>query len=89
MTAQRRKFTEDEKMHILHLAKQTNISKVLRDYQLSYSVFSRWKQQIEGSPSISSSNEDLINLRNENTRLKRIIAEQALELEIKREMERK
>ena len=89
MTAHRRKFTEEEKQHILLLAKQTNISKVLRDYQLSYSVFSRWKQQKEGSPSLTSNNEDLINLRNENTRLKRIIAEQALELEIKREMERK
>jgi hypothetical protein len=42
-----------------------------------------------GNPSHASSNEDIINLRNENTRLKRIIAEQALELEIKREMERK
>ena len=88
MTAQRRKFTEEEKLHILQLAKQTNISKVLRDYQLSYSVFSRWKQQMQG-PSASNISEDLINLRNENMRLKRIVAEQALELEIKKEMERK
>ena len=88
MTAQRRKFTEEEKLHILQLAKQTNISKVLRDYQLSYSVFSRWKQQMQG-PSSSNISEDLINLRNENMRLKRIVAEQALELEIKKEMERK
>jgi putative transposase len=87
MAAQRRKFTEEEKRHVLQLAKQTNISKVLRDYQLSYSVFSRWKQQMQGPAPLM--NEDLVNLRNENMRLRRIVAEQALELEIKKEMERK
>lgn len=88
MTANRRKFTESEKLAILQQAKQTNISKVLRDHNLSYSVFSRWKQQLQKSNS-GNTNEDLINLRNENTRLKRIVAEQALELEIKKEKERK
>jgi putative transposase len=88
MTTQRRKFTSEEKLNILHLAKQTNITKVLRDYHLSYSVFSRWKQQMQGEGP-RNMNEDLINLRNENARLKRIVAEQALELDIKKESERK
>ena len=88
MAETRRKFTEEEKLTILQLAKQTNISKVLRDYNLSYSVFSRWKQQIEKGLPIQS-NEELIHLRNENIILKRIVAEQALEIEIKKEKERK
>ena len=88
MTTQRRKFTSEEKLNILQLAKQTNITKVLRDYHLSYSVFSRWKQQMQGDAP-RNMNEDIINLKNENARLKRIVAEQALELDIKKESERK
>ena len=88
MTANRRKFTEAEKLQILQQAKESNISKVLREHHLSYSVFSRWKQQLQ-KPNSVNTNEDLINLKNENARLKRIVAEQALELEIKKERERR
>lgn len=84
MATIRRKFTEEEKHTIIELAKQSTISKVLRDYQLSYSVFSRWKQQLD-KRSPGNSPDDVIKLRNENILLKKIVAELTLELQIQKE----
>jgi len=88
MTAKRRKFTQEEKLHILQLANQLGTTKVLREYKLSYSVFSRWKDQM-GMGTFTKADADLLELRQENIRLKRIVADQALELEMKREQLRK
>ena len=84
MATIRRKFTEEEKHTIIELAKQSTISKVLRDYHLSYSVFSRWKQQLDKS-SPGNPPEDVSKLRNENVLLKKIVAELTLELQIQKE----
>ena len=84
MTAQRRSFTNEEKLTILQLAKQSGITRVLKEHNLSYSVFSRWKKQL-GVNSLTKADEDLLHLKQENILLKRIVAEQALELEIKKD----
>lgn len=64
------------------------VSKVLREHGLSYSVYTRWKQQLLTSES-EKKNAVLQNiadeLRRENIRLKNIIANLVLELEIKSE----
>ena len=84
MPVPRRKFTEEEKRTIVGLAKQSGISKVLRDYKLSYSVFSRWKIQL-GERYVPVSEQHLTHLRTENLLLKKIVAEQALQLQIEKE----
>ncbi len=45
MPAQRRRFTNGEKRYILNQANELGVTKILREYKLSYSVFARWKQQ--------------------------------------------
>jgi transposase-like protein len=88
-TIHRRKFSEDEKHVILNEASHKGISVVLREYRLSYSVFSRWKKQLVSDKKEPKSNyrilQELKDLVAENERLKRIIANQALEIQIKTE----
>lgn len=77
-------------MAILQQAQESGVIKVLKQHNLSYSVFSRWKQQLaaqklvefEGAVQLKRENE-LLGM--ENTQLKKIIADQALELERKDE----
>jgi putative transposase len=89
MSASRRKFTDEEKLEILRQASQSGITEVLRKHNLSYSVFTRWKQKfieqsfISGGAHFTSTEMKL--LQEENSRLKRIIADQALALELKNE----
>jgi putative transposase len=88
MPEQRRKFSNSEKQAILTQASARGVSKVLREHGLSYSVYTRWKQQLLTSES-ENKNSVLQNiadeLRRENIRLKNIIANLVLELEIKSE----
>ena len=88
MSTLRRKFSQDEKQAILEEAHHRGITTVLREHKLSYSVFSRWKTQM-GMGTFTKADADLLELRQENIRLKRIVADQALELEMKREQLRK
>jgi putative transposase len=89
LSAIRRTFTEEEKLEILQQARQAGIIKILRKHNLSYSVFSRWKQQFterDISPDrIQAMGTEMKLLKEENTRLKKIIADQALSLELKNE----
>lgn len=89
MTSRRRRFTEEQKMAILDQAMKRGITAVLREHCLSYSVFARWKQQlIKDEPSNQSSSKtrsELKRLYEENMRLKKIIADLALELNKKEE----
>jgi putative transposase len=86
MAAQRRKFSDEEKLNILHQAGQKGTSNILRHYNVSYSVFARWKKtfQKQGIDPMAAKSETTI-LTEEDGRLKKIIAEQALFLELKDE----
>ena len=85
----RRRFTEEQKIAILDQAMKRGITAVLREHSLSYSVFARWKQQlIKDEPAGQSSSQtrsELKHLYEENMRLKKIIADLALELNKKQE----
>jgi len=89
MSAIRRSFTDEEKLEILHQANQIGITEVLRRHHLSYSVFTRWKQKFMEKGMLPSgshvTNTEMKLLLEENTRLKKIIADQALALELKNE----
>ena len=82
--AQRRKFTDEEKLNVLIQAGQSGVTNVLRHYNISYSIFARWKQSFlkKGIDPFSSTNENK-SLLEENMRLKKIIADQAISLEMK------
>jgi len=85
----RRRFTEEQKIAILDQAMKKGITAVLREHCLSYSVFARWKQQLikeeTSGQSSSQTRSELKHLYEENIRLKKIIADLALELNKKQE----
>jgi len=96
MATQRRKFTNDEKLGIVQKAGKMGVTAVLHEHHLSYSVFARWKKQFmqagANAADVAASNKaryELKHLQDENMRLKKIIADQALELERKEEDLRK
>lgn len=91
--AQRRKFSEEEKRLILNEANSKGVNVVLREQNLSYSVFARWKAKYQ-SPDVGQHPQGKIlqqlkDLTKENDRLKRIIANMALELQVKSEKQKK
>ena len=90
MSTLRRKFSQDEKQAILEEANLRGITVVLREHKLSYSVFSRWKEQIRSDDKNEQKSrykilQELKNLVTENERLKKIIANQALQIQIQTE----
>ena len=96
MASPRRKFSEAEKLNILDSAERLGVTAVLREHRLSYSVFARWKGQYRKNgtePSTQSAGartrSELRQVLEENVRLKRIIADQVIELERKEEELRK
>ena len=86
MFEKRRKFTKEQKLQILQLVKKHGVTRVLGEYKLSYSVYYRWKQNSDKYCDIIDKEqmaEELKKLREENKALKRIIAEFALQIEMK------
>lgn len=88
-----RKFTEEEKEKILQRADEIGTINILREYNLSYSVFYRWRQKkIKHSVSdqeliqAQKIKEEFEKLLEENMVLKKIVANQKLELEMKLEL---
>jgi putative transposase len=95
MATQRRKFSVEQKLQILQEADQHGITQTLRKHNLSHSVFLRWKNQFnQGGPTSLRPQYHKVDpqvkaLEEENARLKKIIANQALELEFKTELLKK
>lgn len=87
MANRRRKFTDEQKLEILRQAEKDGVIAALRKHSLSYSVFARWREKFmkndggkKGIMERSKAKSELKQFIEENARLKRIIAEQALEL---------
>jgi putative transposase len=95
MAKQRRKFSVEEKLQILQEAEQTGTAVTLRNHNLSHSLLLRWRNQFNTNgvaglkPKYYRVDPQLRALEDENARLKKIIANQALELEFKTELLKK
>lgn len=91
MASQRRKFTNGQKRDILYQAGEHGVNKILREHNISYSVFARWKQQnlIDSDTKDEVLESRIEDLLKENMRLKKIIANLVLDIEIKNEELRK
>ena len=94
MASQKRKFTDEQKLEILKQANEMGVIAVIRNHNLSYSVFARWREKFmeKDKKEQTLKNKPKSKLKQfmeDNTRLKKIIAEQALELERKDEALRK
>jgi len=95
MAKQRRKFSVEQKLQIIQEADQHGITQTLRKHNVSHSVYLRWKQQFDKggvsslAPQYRKVDPELRALQEENARLKKIIGNQALELEFKTELLKK
>jgi transposase-like protein len=95
MTKQRRSFSVEQKLQIIQEADQNGITQTLRKHNISHSVFLRWKNQFNqgGSSSLQPQyrkvDPEVRAILEENARLKKIIGNQALELEFKTELLKK
>ena len=95
MAKQRRKFSVEQKLQIIQEADQQGITQTLRKHNVSHSVYLRWKQQFDKggisslAPQYRKVDPELKALQEENARLKKIIGNQALELEFKTELLKK
>lgn len=90
-----RKFSVEQKVSILEEAKHSTKASVLRKYNLSKSTFDSWRHKYElgGADALGHShlvlNKEVLDLKKENERLKRMLADKMLELEIKGELLKK
>lgn len=95
MSKTRRQFSVEQKLAILNEADQNGVTQTLRKHNLSHSVFLRWKNQFNSGgtgslkPQYHKVDPELRALQEENARLKKIIGNQALELEFKTELLKK
>jgi transposase-like protein len=95
MAKQRRSFSVDQKLQIIQESDQIGITQALRKHNLSHSVFLRWKNQFNAGgakllqPQYHKIDPEVRALQEENARLKKIIGNQALELEFKTELLKK
>ena len=95
MSKSRRKFSVEQKLQIIQEAEQLGITQTLRKHNLSHSLYLRWKSQFNSGgvgslkPQYHKIDPEIKALQEENARLKKIIGNQALELEFKTELLKK
>ncbi len=91
----KRVFTVEQKMQILREAEENGMLATCRKHDIAQSLFYRWKDHfnsrgIDGlQPQHYRVDAGVRELEKENARLKKIIARQALEIEIKSELLKK
>jgi transposase-like protein len=91
----RRKFTPEDRLSILQEAQREGHSVTCRKYNLSPSLITKWKARYLNKGVIGLQNTykkvdpQAKELELENERLKRIIAKQALQIEVQSEMLKK
>lgn len=95
MTKERRKFTPEERLSILQEGEREGQASTIRKYHIAPSLYARWKKKYlrEGINGLKDKHKRvdpaIRELELENDRLKRIIAKQALEIEVKSELLKK
>ena len=88
MGNRRKKYTEEQITQILNQAEASNnVSDTLRKYGVNDSSYYRWKAKYGGMD--SKSIQRLRELERENARLKRIVADQMLDITILRDINSK
>jgi|SRR5690242_437339 putative transposase len=95
MSRQRRKWSESEKLQIIQEAEQNGLTETLRKYNVAQSLFHRWRRAYNGEgmeglqPKYHRVDPEVKRLQQENERLKKIIAKQALEIDFKDDLLKK
>ena len=90
----KRKFTQEERLEILREAEQNGIEATVRKHNISRSLYYHWKGKFDRSGVDGLVDQYRVDpavkvLEKENKRLRKIIAKQALEIEVKEELLKK
>jgi hypothetical protein len=95
MNRTNRKFSSEERLAILQEAEREGNAATTRKYNLSPTLLGKWKERytekgLEGlKPAYKRIDPELRRLEDENNRLKKIIANQALQIEVQGELLKK
>lgn len=95
MKKERRSFSPEDRLAIIQEGQREGSTATCRKYNLAPSLYARWKTKylskgVEGlKPAYHRIDPAVRELEDENERLKRIIAKQALEIEVKSELLKK
>ena len=93
--SKRRTFSIEEKLSVLREVEENGITETCRRHDLSHSVVNRWRKKFESdgvdglTPGYGKADPQVRKLEDENKRLKKIIGDLKLELEIKSELLKK
>ncbi len=91
----KRVFTAEQKMDVLREVEQQGMVVTCRKYEIAQSLYYQWKRKFDqhGIDGLQGQyyrvDPQVRELEKENERLKKIVAKQALELEVKSEMLKK
>ena len=95
MVKQRRKWTPEEKIFIIHEVEHNGLLQTIRLHQIAASTYYKWKEKYDlyGEAGLKQSykriDPELKHLQLENLRLKQLLAEKELALHIKDELLKK
>jgi putative transposase len=96
MKREKRKFPQEEKLIILQEAKENGVTETCRKYGIYDSLYYYWKEKFdrggeeELKPQYVKRNEkEMSKLQKENYRLKQILAEKELEVQMQAELIKK
>lgn len=95
MSKSNRKFQLEEKLQILREGETNGVDVTCRKYMIARSLFYNWKNKFDRqgpdglTPKYHRVDPQLKALEKENERLRKIISQQALELEVKEELLKK
>jgi putative transposase len=95
MNRTNRKFSPEVRLAILQEAQREGMAETCRKHNLSPSLLSKWKQRylskgVEGlKPAYKRIDPEVRRLEDENERLKKIVAKQALQIEVQGELLKK
>ncbi len=95
MSKTHRKWTEAQKLQIIQEVEHHGLTETLRKHNLAQSLFHRWRRVYNGQgmdglkAKYKMIDPEFKRLQQENERLKKIIAKQALEIDFKEELLKK
>jgi transposase-like protein len=95
MSKQRKNYTPEERLSLVQEAQREGVTETSRKYNVASSLLHKWKQRylnkgLEGlKPTYKRIDPEVRALEDENERLKKIIAKQALQIEVQGELLKK
>lgn len=84
----RKRYSDEQIVKILRAAEETSVPQAARDHGVTTTTIYRWRRTYSGMEEASDVRE-LRRLRDENQRLKKLVADRELELEVLREIQKK